>query len=121
MKRTIAMLSLGALLLGPNFVLAHEGKRHSRVAGIVDDVEDGSFLVKTASGKTVSISVDETTEFRDAEGNRSHPPPHAGDRVVVRASGSERLKADEVRFEEDSSAESKGHSHGAGTPRHHEH
>ena len=121
MKRSIATLSLGALLLASSFVLAHEGKDHSRIAGTVDEVEDGSILVKTANGKTVSISVDENTKFRDAEGDRSHPPPRVGDRVVVRAAGGERPTADEVRFEQDSSAAGKRHSHGAGSNHPHDH
>lgn len=91
MKRTIATFSLAALLLGPTLVPAHEGKGHSRIAGTVDDVEDGSFQLETATGKIVSIYIDEDTEFRDAEGAVSHGSPRVGDRVVVRAMGGDRL------------------------------
>jgi hypothetical protein len=96
MKKFLIIAVLAVSLWSPP-VHAHEGEPH--VMGTVATVDANHIVVQTGEGKTLSISVDTNTKFRQGDKAAAATGLKVGDRVVVEVSHKgDTLTASEIRF-----------------------
>ena len=80
MRKISTVLTMTFILLA-SIALAHEGHKH--VMGTVAAVSADQLQVKTKDGKSVTVSLTQTTRYMKGKEKATLADVHVGDRVVV--------------------------------------
>jgi len=95
MKRTIAVVAM--LFTLTLMALAHGNEKH--VMGTVTNISDTSITVETKAKKTVTVEINDKTEYHRSGAAGTLKDLKVGDKVVVHADVSgDKLVAHEVHF-----------------------
>ena len=89
--RLTVCLAMVVALVAPVAVWAHAGHAH-KVLGTIAAVTDAQLDVKTADGKTVAVTLDAKTVYRQGKVRTDVTMLKAGERVVIEAEQAEGAK-----------------------------
>ena len=89
--RLTVCLAMAVALVVPAAVWAHAGHAH-KVLGTIAAVTDAQLDVKTADGKTVAVTLDAKTVYRQGKVRTDATMLKAGERVVIEAEQAEGAK-----------------------------
>jgi hypothetical protein len=97
MVKYVSILALFMVLFFPMLVFAHGAGTH--IMGTVEFLDTQHVVVKTKEGKTVSILLDKSTEYRQGKVAATGADLKVGNRVVVDVTGEgDKMKASDIRF-----------------------
>jgi hypothetical protein len=82
MRKWIVAVAVGAALLAPRFVLAHDGHDHT-VMGTIASIDGTNLMVKTADGKQTMVMMDAKTKITQGTTKVDVKALKVGDRVVA--------------------------------------
>lgn len=80
-KRTA--ITMFALILGSLLVFAHNGTEH--ILGTVSAITETSVTVETVKKTSITVAIDDRTQFSKNEASASKKDIKVGDRVVINA------------------------------------